>query len=75
MGEHKLTAASKFNWGVAYNLVKADTPDRTQNTLRKEANGYVLSSTSAPDNNRYYQYLVENELVGNGCLLYTSRCV
>ncbi|HQA73888.1 TonB-dependent receptor [Flavobacterium sp.] len=66
LGEHKLTAASKFNWGVAYNLVKADTPDRTQNTLRKEANGYVLSSISAPDNNRYYQYLVENELVGNG---------
>jgi hypothetical protein len=66
LGEHKLTEKSKFNWGIAYNLVKADTPDRTQNTLREETNGYVLSSISAPDNNRYFQYLIENEVVGNG---------
>jgi hypothetical protein len=45
-------------------------PDRTQNTLRKESNGYILSSISAPDNHRYFQSLEENELAGNAILDY-----
>lgn len=65
LGDHKLSERIKFNWGLSYNTIKGDQPDRTQNTLRKEPNGYVLSSISAADNHRYFQQLAENEIAAN----------
>ena len=65
LGEHKIGERSKLNWGVSYNMIKGDMPDRTQNIFRKESTGYVLSSISAPDNHRYFQKLKEDEAAVN----------
>ena len=70
LGEHHLNEKTKFNWGVSYNLVQGNEPDRNQNILRKESAGYVLSSISAADNHRYFQYLSENEIAANLSLDY-----
>lgn len=65
LGEHKLNDRSKFNWSLGMNNVDSDMPDRTQNIFRNEENGYILSSISATDNNRYFQYLQEDEGVAS----------
>ena len=65
LGDHKIGDRSKLNWGLSYNTIKADMPDRVQNIFRKEVNGYVLSSVSVPDNHRYFQNLEENELAAS----------
>jgi hypothetical protein len=59
--EHK--SRSKLNWGISYNIIEGSMPDRVQNIFRKEANGFQLSSISAPDNHRYFQK--EDELAAN----------
>ncbi len=73
LGEHKFNERSKLNWAAALNKVDGNMPDRTQNIFRKEANGYVLSSISAPDNHRYFQYLNENETVANAAFDYKFK--
>nr|WP_314835555.1 TonB-dependent receptor [uncultured Flavobacterium sp.] len=65
LGEHTFNERSKFNWGASYNTIQGDMPDRNQNIFRKEPTGYVLSSISAPDNHRYFQKLMENEVDAN----------
>ena len=65
LGEHTFNERSKFNWGASYNTIQGDMPDRNQNIFRKEPTGYVLSSISAPDNHRYFQKLMENEVAAN----------
>jgi hypothetical protein len=65
LGEHKIGDRSKLNWGISYNIIDGSMPDRVQNIFRKEANGFQLSSISAPDNHRYFQKLKEDELAAN----------
>ena len=65
LGEHKLTERSKLYWGGSYNIIDSSMPDRVQNIFRNEANGYVLSTVSRPDNHRYFQKLKEDELAAN----------
>lgn len=65
LGDHKLTERSKLNWGISYNKVVGDQPDRTQNTLNKYDFGYVLLGQSAANNHRYFQKLDENEIAAN----------
>ena len=65
LGEHKIGDRSKLNWGLSYNIIDGSMPDRVQNIFRKEANGFQLSSISAPDNHRYFQKLKEDELAAN----------
>jgi len=70
LGDHKFSDRSKFNWGVSHNIINGDMPDRTQNIFRKEANGYILSSISAPENHRYFQKLKESESALNASFDY-----
>ncbi|MBG6112015.1 hypothetical protein IWX84_002910 [Flavobacterium sp. CG_9.10] len=65
LGNHKIGDRSKLNWGLSYNMIDGNMPDRSQNIFRKEATGYQLSSISAPDNHRYFQKLKEDELAAN----------
>ena len=65
LGNHKIGDRSKLNWGLSYNIIDGNMPDRSQNIFRKEATGYQLSSISAPDNHRYFQKLKEDELAAN----------
>lgn len=70
LGEHKIGDRSKLNWGASYNTINGEMPDRVQNVFRKEADGYQLSSISAPENHRYYQKLKEDELAANASFDY-----
>lgn len=65
LGENKLTERIMLNWGLSYNTITGSMPDRTQNTLNKVDNGYLINSQSFPNNHRYFQELTEDELAGN----------
>ncbi|MFY8009544.1 MAG: carboxypeptidase-like regulatory domain-containing protein, partial [Flavobacterium sp.] len=65
LGEHKITERSKFNWGVSYNTITGDQPDRTQNILNEYDFGYILLGQSAANNHRYFQKLEENEIAAH----------
>jgi hypothetical protein len=73
LGDHKLTERSKFNWGISYNTIVGDEPDRAQNKLNKYPQGYVLLSQSAANNHRYFQKLDENEIAANLSVDYKFR--
>lgn len=65
LGEHKLSDRFELNWALGYNNIEGDMPDRQKITLRKVDGGYLTTANNAVDNHRYYQFLSENELVGN----------
>ena len=65
LGDHRLNERSKLNWGVSFNTITGDIPDRTTNKMKKGTNDYTLFSQSAGDNNRYFQNLKEKETAGN----------
>ncbi len=73
LGEHKLADRSKFNWGVSFNTITGDQPDRTQTTANKFDNGYVLLGQSAANNHRYFQNLKETEVATNLSVDYKFR--
>lgn len=64
LGEHKLGERYKLNWAVSQNSVKDKMPDRTSNKMNQVDGGYLINSQSAPNNNRYFQDLTENETAG-----------
>jgi len=65
LGDHKLNERSEFNWGISFNRIKADMPDRIQNTLRYNNGNYYLASQDASLSHRYFQELREDELAAN----------
>ncbi|MFW5792853.1 MAG: TonB-dependent receptor domain-containing protein [Bacteroidota bacterium] len=65
LGVHSLSASSDINWGVSYNNVSSDLPDRIQNTFRSEGNTTYFGQNQITDNHRYYHYLDEYEIAGN----------
>ena len=52
LGEHKLTEKINFDWGVSYNTVKGDMPDRTQNKMffNRESGIYNIAQNTITDN-------------------------
>ncbi len=72
LGDHKLTDKIDLDWGVAFNKIESDIPDRTQNTLRlnKTTNEYQLAQNSTTDNHRYFHNLVEKSYAANLGLSY-----
>lgn len=74
LGDHKLTERSTFNWGVSYNKITGDQPDRAQNTLNLQPSGdYTLLGQSASNNHRYFQKLDETEIAANLSVDYKFR--
>ncbi|WP_205600365.1 MULTISPECIES: TonB-dependent receptor [Sphingobacterium] len=65
LGNHDLTEKFGVNWGVSYNTVKSETPDRIHNTFRGITDGYQFVTNTPTDNNRYFDNLKENELAAN----------
>lgn len=75
LGEHKLTDQVRFNWGLGYNAMKNEEPDRMQNMLVPVSDldpegPKTVSNLNDGDNHRFYGTLVDNETVGNASLLY-----
>jgi len=71
LGDHKIGEKFDVNWGVSYNMVENNVPNRRQVTLlpvkSSEPDGpksFQLIS-SASDNHRFYQNLNEDELAAN----------
>ena len=67
LGNHSFTEKMNLDWGVSFNEVEGNMPDRTQNTLgfRDNLDGYTLIQNSTTDNHRYYQNLTEKEWAAN----------
>jgi hypothetical protein len=66
LGHHEINNSSKFRWGLAYNRVASDIPDRLQNTFRMlENEEYVFGQNQITDNHRYFHFLNENEIALN----------
>jgi hypothetical protein len=66
LGDHKISDRSKLNWGVSFNNITGDQPDRNQNTLNTNPSGqYFINSISFANNHRYFQFLTENEVAMN----------
>ncbi len=66
LGDHKISERSKLNWGVSFNNITGDQPDRNQNTLNTNPSGqYFINSISFANNHRYFQFLTENEVAMN----------
>ncbi len=63
LGSTEINEKTSFDWGVSYNKITSDVPDRLQNTFRGIEDGvYVFGQNQITDNHRYYHYLSEDEL-------------
>lgn len=70
LGEHKINDRFDLDWGLAYNNIESDLPDRTQNILKHENDAYYLTQNSSTDNHRYFHNLTEDEIAANVVLTY-----
>jgi len=70
LGKHELNNKTDFNWGLSYNTISNDVPDRIQNTFRMVNGTYFFGQNQITDNHRYFHYLKEKELAGNAALSY-----
>ncbi len=71
VGEHKPGLRTGIQWGVSYNSVSSDVPDRIQNTFVMKPDGdYFFGQNQITDNHRYYHYLNEHELSVNFLVSY-----
>lgn len=72
LGNHQLKDQLEFNWGLSFNTIKSDMPDRTQNKLFywNDTDTYRLAQRTITDNHRYFQKLSENETAINLALNY-----
>ncbi len=70
LGNHKLNKRTNFDWGLSYNNIKSDMPDRMQNKMILRNGVYNLAQYTITDNHRYYQNLNEDELAANLALSY-----
>lgn len=71
LGNHTINQNSDFNWGVSYNTVTSDAPDRLQNTFRMVNDNYYFGQNQITDNHRYYHFLKEDETSAN--LVYSYK--
>jgi TonB-dependent receptor len=65
IGAHTIDSLTTVDWGVSYNTVKGDMPDRTQTTVKNTADGIRIAQNNQTDNHRYFQNLTEDELAAN----------
>lgn len=71
LGNHTLSEGLSLDWGLAYNSITGEMPDRIQNTLnRRSDNEYYFATNSLGDNHRYFHSLKENSLAANLNLSY-----
>lgn len=71
LGEHKLNEKLDLDWGASYSTVNADLPDRITNNLVLTGTDTYIFNTAAPTtNNRYFQYIDENEVAAKALFTY-----
>ena len=66
-GEHTITSPLKLFWNIGYNRLDSRRPDRMQNisvyNFTEDSNYFAASNPGA--NNRYFDKLVEDDVVGD----------
>ena len=72
LGNHRITDNIDLDWGVSYNTVKGDMPDRTQNKMfyTRDTQDFKLVERTITDNQRYFQNLKEDEMAANLAVSY-----
>ncbi len=70
LGKHKLNEKLDFDWGITYNHVNGDMPDRMQSQVRSENDEFYFIRVNQADNHRYSHYLKEYEVGANAKLDY-----
>ncbi|MGF1584720.1 MAG: TonB-dependent receptor domain-containing protein [Bacteroidales bacterium] len=71
LGSHEISNSTNLSWGMAYNNISSDVPDRLQNTFRMLDNGnFVFGQNQITDNHRFYHFLNESEIALNAKLDY-----
>ncbi len=70
LGTHTLGLRADANWGLSYNSVIGDAPDRLQNTFRMVDGNYYFGQNQITDNHRYFHYLTEDEIAANLAISY-----
>jgi hypothetical protein len=72
LGSDKITDKINFDWGLSYNTVKGNMPDRTQNKMfhNPTTDVYTLAQRTTTDNQRYFQDLTEDEAAANLAFTY-----
>lgn len=65
-GQHALSSKVDLNWGLGYNLVDGNMPDRMQAMYSQTTDGdYHFIRINSADNHRYSYFLKENEFAAN----------
>lgn len=71
LGKHKIADKWDLDWGLSYSTVNADMPDRITNNLVKHDDGlYTFNTASPTTNNRYFQYIDEQETAAKAIATY-----
>jgi hypothetical protein len=65
LGRHTTGLRTDLNWGISYNMITADAPDRHQNTFRMVDGSYYFGQNQITDNHRYFHLLNEQETAAN----------
>lgn len=75
LGTNNISKRIHLNWGLSFNKIESDMPDRTQNTLvfNSAQNGYNFATNATTDNHRYFQQLTEDEMAANLALDYKFK--
>ncbi|WP_306349821.1 TonB-dependent receptor [Flavobacterium sp. '19STA2R22 D10 B1'] len=70
LGDHNISERLNFNWGTSFGIVKADLPDRITNNLLLNNGSYFFDTQSPSSNNRYFQFIDENEFSAKALFTY-----
>jgi hypothetical protein len=70
LGSHQFSQRTDLSWGMSFNSITSDAPDRLQNTFRMVDGVYFFGQNQITDNHRYYHYLTENEAALNFAMSY-----
>jgi hypothetical protein len=75
LGNHTLSNRINFDWGISYNMMTNEIPDRMQNTFVPLDNNnpnspLIVSDLNQSDNHRFFQEMTDDEIAGNFTLSY-----
>lgn len=70
LGKHDFGERLNLDWGASYSTVNADMPDRITNNLILVGDTYRYNTAAPSTNNRYFQYIDENEMAAKALFSY-----
>jgi hypothetical protein len=67
LGDYKINRSLDMDWGISYSTIKSETPDRIQNTFRKDLTSgqWHFGQNQITDNHRYFHKLEDRAIAAN----------